>query len=70
MTKVLSDQTALVVKMVQMVPREEKDPEEKLVLSETPVKRVNLVFLVYLDTQDVPVKKEQEDLKVQLDDQA
>jgi len=69
-TKVLSDQTALVVKMVQMVPREEKDPEEKLALSETPVKRVNLVFLVYLDTQDVPVKKEQEDLKVQLDDQA
>jgi len=69
-TKVLSDQTALVVKTVQMVPREEKDQEGKLVLSEILVKRVSLVFLVYLDTRDVPVKREQEDPKVQLDGQA
>lgn len=70
MTKVLSDQTALVVKMVLMVPREEKDQEEKLVLLETLVKRVNLVSLVYLDTQDELAKREQEDPKAQLDDQA
>jgi len=69
-TKVLSDQTALVVKTVLMVPREEKDQEEKLVLLETLVKRVNLVSLVYLDTQDELAKREQEVPKAQLDDQA
>jgi len=66
---VLSDQTAHVVKMVPMVPRDERDQEEKLVLSETLVKRVNLVFLVCLDTQDVLVRREQEALRVHLDDQ-
>lgn len=65
----LSDQTAHVVKMVPMVPRDVRDQEEKLVQSETLARRVNLVFLVCLDTQDVLVKREQEDLRVHLDDQ-
>lgn len=56
------------MKMALMAPKVERDQEEKLDLSETLVKRVNLESLVYLDTQDVPVKRVPEDLKVLLDD--
>jgi len=62
------DLTDHVVKMAQMVPREEKDQEVKLVQLEIPVKRANSVFLDCLDTLDVQARKEQEDLKDQQED--
>jgi len=62
------DQMDLAVKMVLTEPRAERDLEVKPDLLEILVKRVNLVFLVCLDTLDVLVKRVQEDPKAPLDD--
>jgi len=62
------DQMDLAVKMVLMEPKVERDLEVKPDLLEILVKRVNLVFLVCLDTLVVPAKRVQEDPKAPLDD--